>query len=233
MVCAKPCKADQRWIYSVFIVGMLTKDYVRSIPYSVNKITYTYSKDLRIQTSIFPLKRSARSWDNILKEAREACVYLHGIFAHSHHTHVYVGRSSQTPCSFWIAMSLSQSSSVETTHDWKRILFMRPFAGKIAGRHEESWWLRMAETCRIGRCMNFRFLQRRLYDYSNQLQYLIGICAEVADLQDSLVGDNQTMSTMHVRGRVLHIRLPTNDDALDFELSLRELMVYYSGVSPV
>ena len=91
----------------------------------------------------------------------------------------------------------------------------------------------MAETCRIGRCMSFRFLQRRLYDYSNQLLYLIEVYSHVGDLQESLVGDNQTMSTMHVRGRVLHIRLPTNDDALDFEWSLRELMMYYSGESPV
>ena len=77
------------------------------------------------------------------------------------------------------------------------------------------------------------FLQRKVYDYTNQILYLRELYSIVGDLQESLLGDDKTMSTMHVRGRVLHIRLPTNDDALDFEWSLRELMMYYSGESPV
>ena len=77
------------------------------------------------------------------------------------------------------------------------------------------------------------FLQRKVYDYTNQILYLRELYSIVGDLQESLLGDDKTMSTMHVRGRTLHIRLPTNDDALDFEWSLRELMMYYSGESPV
>ena len=91
----------------------------------------------------------------------------------------------------------------------------------------------MAETCRIGRQMTSRYLRNLLVDASHRIQYFDELGSQVGDLQDSLLGEDTSGSTMHVRGRVLTLRFPTDVDASDFEISLRELMVYYSGVSPV
>ena len=130
-------------------------------------------------------------------------------------------------------MGLFQSSTVETTPDWRRIFFQKPFTRQIIGWEEENWWLRMGETCRIGRQMTSRYLRNLLVDASHRFQYFDELGIQVGELQESLLGEDTSGSTIRRRGRVLTLRFPTDQDALDFEWSLRELMVYYSGVSPV